>query len=139
MTETECVLRLTVWNEKKGVQFMNIKTIAGAAVVVLLIAVGIFFGIRRQRSMTAKTSGTIVDTRTEYDERDVGSGKNRRTRLEKSYTVVYRYAVNGIELREDFSLSDGIEKYNAGASGSVCYDPADPQTSSFSLSDVSCG
>ncbi len=118
---------------------MNIKTIAGVAVVVLLIGVGVFLGVRRTRSMTAKTSGTIVDTRTELDERDVGSGKNRRTKLEKSYTVVYRYAVNGTELREDFSVSTGIEKYNVGTPGSVCYDPANPQTSSFSLSDVSCG
>lgn len=118
---------------------MNFKTVAVALAVIALLGIGIFFGIRRQRSMTAKTSGTIVDTRTELDEREIGSGKNRRTKLEKSYTIVYRYAVNGTEFREDFTISTGVERYNVGTPGSVCYDPANPHTSSFSLSDVSCG
>jgi hypothetical protein len=118
---------------------MNIKTAGIIVGVILLLGLGFFLGIKRHKTLSGKATGAIVDSRYETEETTTGSGKNRRTKTENNLVITYHYTVNGVEHRRDSEIGAGSTDYRVGKQGTVCYDPKNPQSSEFYLSDRTCG
>ncbi len=118
---------------------MNIRNIAIIIGIIALLGVGVYLGIQRTKAMSGKTTGAIVNTRYEAQETETGSRNNRRVKTENKYIITYSYTVNGFEHQRDSEIRSDIVNYERGKQGTVCYDPKNPQTSEFSLSDKNCG
>lgn len=107
-------------------KFKNI----GIALVVIIAVVGIVvYGVMQRGKQTSQTTGEILETAYEYD------SKNRRTGI--SYR--YRFTADGKEYTRSSSASLEERDYVRGARGTICYNPDDPSSSNFSLSEVNCG
>jgi hypothetical protein len=111
-----------------------------ALVFVVLMSTGFLCGSDRKKQ-TAQTSGVVTETGYETKRVRKSGNRNRKIKTKRTFEIVYRYTVNGVEYEEDSDRDEsGAEnRYRAGTQGTVCYDPNDPENSEFHLSNYTCG
>lgn len=111
-----------------------------ALVFVVLSGTAFFCGSARKQQ-TAQTSGVVTETGYETKKVRKRGNRSNRKRTKRTFEIVYRYTVNGVEYEEDVEKDEsGAENnYRVGTQGTVCYDPNDPESSEFYLSNPACG
>lgn len=107
----------------------NIKKFGVAALVVVFFIGCIVWGVTQAKKQSGKTAGEIVEASYE-----AGSQSGRG-----SISYRYRYTVDGKEYTRGNSTTLDTGSYRSGARGTVCYDPNDPNSSTFTVSDINCG
>ncbi len=119
---------------------INIKTVVVVVGIIAAIALGIFLSISKRKILSGKTEGVIVNTRYDYNERESGSNNRRRTETERILRTLFSYRVGGAKFQNTSEQrATAAVNHIAGAKGTVCYDPKNPQFSEFDLGDYVCG
>lgn len=116
-------------------------SLTSLALVFVVLFGTAFFCSNARKKQTAQTSGVVTETGYETKKTRRRGNRNRKTKTKRTFEIVYRYTVNGVEYEEDNDKDEsGAENnYRVGTEGTVCYDPNDPENSEFHLSNYTCG
>lgn len=114
---------------KKLLIFIGIPVVLSLGFVAFCMGLVIYIGITRnnqigelRKKQTAETVGTVYDASENFNHDSSGGGSI-------SCVLRYEYTVNG----KSYTGSNSSCAIRKGTKGKVCYEPSDPNNSSFSI------
>ncbi|HEV2707200.1 MAG TPA: DUF3592 domain-containing protein [Pyrinomonadaceae bacterium] len=115
------------------------KAVFVGVVVALLLAVAVFFYVRRRNQLTrltAEAPAQVLSVSVDTDR----SRTNNRARTRYKTSIAYRYTVDGQTLNGQTSKSGDVKSsYQNSEAVKVCYEPGHPENSEIFTADYKCG